>query len=1818
MLGLSEQPNWWTERYGVAPYTSDNTYLWDDLAAGYVYNNGDPYINENAIRPALLDIIPVDTLGKLKSPFEFLLGSYDASNFNKLWATGDVGPAEYAYLKSSNWPFDSIRIAALLKPAQLFGLGIDVDKYKYNEEFKQYLYNNRFRTTLANLTVYGNGNATHSYVNWIVDYLYQFGVDGTSTITDLVQNLDVRLSYRLAGFSDKDLLKFYVEKGSTNSKNNSLLIPDESFGVLLYENQPIDTITYGSIIVQKTIKGYKIFGNSQNKNYFISFTPNNNGVLDTFQIDKTVVKIPKNYTSSKLTTPYGYEYTTLNDLCAFIRGYGLYLQEQGVKFENIENGLELNWDQIIYELLYWVDTGWELGSTININPNARSVVINKENSIVQPLTFTKDNFVLNQNLIPISLTDLFVYRNGTEFSVKALNEGDAIAFMTANLSTIEHVIVFDNVTVFNDVIYNLITGLRQQRIFVSGTKSAEWNGTVNAAGFILNQDNIQEWQANVKYVKGMIVTFKNDYYIANKITILPKNEFDYNEWSKTSYDNIQKGLLPNSSTRSYEATLFYNTVNPNLENDGDLLSASLIGFRPRQYFTDANFTDGTQINLYKNMITSKGTVDSVTKLQGVNIQQNQLNYEIYENWAIKTGEYGGLMNQNFIEVTLNEYDLTGNPSILGITNNVAPNGIQQNIPLYNLKNYGRSVVSTDILPVISSSYTEKLASAGYVNIDDTRGQSYDIAGLSAIDLQDIYKNDYIWVADKDNTWQIYTPLSIKSELRIVYNNLDGNVTFVFQKPHGLLKNQLIAVLNFEVAVNGFYKVEDVLSLESIRVSLELNSQINVLFGNGLVYLLQSQRLNTARDIDSLPLLNAEYAVNKVWVDQGVDGSWAVYEKTNNYILNNLNSGLLDANTFGSGVAYVPDVGYFIGDSGDGKVYHYDISPNGVFFLKNTINNGGEFGKTIIYSNDLLIVSKPNNLISQIFVYRIPPNGTINSIIQEQVISIIGGRVGDAMDISGDSNLLYLGAQNDETVLAFQRDKTLTYSSAGISLSTATVVNQRQFTVSGNRLSYINEGQMVNFVTSYSSIGATTLFTVVEGTYLFRCSGDQRSKLAHGDKVAFSNTGPISSRLYTIANEAYDPGTNRTTFYTVEMIYSTIAAGSPIYTVTFSDDASVTVITGTYNVSANTTTFYTIEQIQYTATTGSNIFIASVNFSLVGAISPPMAAIGDKFGFSVATNHDGSKLFVGAPYTDYDLTLTNTGVVYMYDRLIENIEVQYDQRPTDPLLIVLAFTPTNQTRIYVNGELLSTSNYVVILNIIVIGTIGLFAGDIITISSAQFVLTQQIYGFDNTGDLRQGELFGFSVDTNTFGSELLVGAPFDVINNVQTEGAVYRFTNEGKRFGTMTGLLAANLTSDTYLLINGYRVYMPAGNAATLAGAINSAGVTNVFAYATEDGRLVIRLRDINLGPMNNKLNISVFNGNYLYEMGFTDYIKSQIIQDSHKQTRTQFGYTVRYNEENSFVVSAPVAIRYISTTFDFSNDNNIHNDTVFDNNLTIFEDANINAGAAYMYDYIQSYDESLTNIGKYAYAQSLNDIEQDYGAQPLYGTALSFNNGVVVIGSPNFQPTTLGGKVIVFENSTQISNWHLYRQSNPVVDVEKIQKVSLYDNRNNETLTGLDFIDPLQGKLLGVVAENIDYITPTDPAGYNSPDNTVGNIVWTDSHIGKLWYNPSSSRFMNYHQNDNQYNSKYWGTVFEGSDVTVYTWIESDVLPFFYAGNGTPYDPAKYSTAYTTDSNNNLVAKYYYWVRNTNIISTNIWYYINYTITILIYILCNYTITILI
>ncbi len=1756
MLGFSEKPTWWETRYGVAPYTSDNLVLWNDLADGYVWNNGASYTIENRKRPGLLDVLPVDSSGNLVSPAISVVNAYDTNSINKNWKVGDVGPAEYGYLKSSSWPFDLMRMFALMKPAKFFALCIDVDSYEYNAEFNQYLENARLRSPLNDLPVYGNGTAVNSYVNWIVDYIQQLGMSGHDKVSDLVNNLDVRLAYRVAGFSDKDMLKFYVEKGSPNSKNNSLLIPDESYGVLLYNNQPFTKVVYSSVIIQKTINGYKVYGNSQNTAFFKTLVPKMNGNYDKYVVADVTIYVSKEYTDKTLIVPYGTEFYSVQALSEFLINYGRYLENDGMIFNNIENGIVENWEQMVAEAIYWTQSGWEAGSTVNVNPAATNLKINKESGIVQPLTFHQQNYVLNQNLIPIQVKDMSLIRNGTEFELNVLQNTDTFSYMTANISNYEHCIVFDNVTLFNDVIYNLVTGLRQERVLVKGVKSAEWNGQVDAQGFILNQDNIQEWQENIKYTKGVIVLYKNSYYTSTKI-VQPSSTFNETEWVKTDYDSIQKGLLPNPSTRSYESLLYYDIHNTNLENDADLLSFSLIGYRPRDYLAVANLDDVTQVNVFINMIESMGTLGGANQLKNITVPQGQLGYDIYENWAIKTGEFGGVLNQNFIEFKLAENELTGNPGIIGVTNGIeVVEGVEQSVPLYSLTNYGRVLNNIAVLPTVDDISVKSLPDAGYVNFDDVKIHSYNFNGLYRANqpIEKLYNGDYIWLADYKGNWNVYTPVPLSTltkqgiVLILVENNLTGTATLTFNKAHGLSKNDLIGVINFNEDIDGYYNVDKIISETSISITVTLQGATLKLRGSGVVFKLVTHRVDTPSDTTSLPILGQEFEKFKVWADQNSDGNWAVYERDDRYKYEDFNKPFFTTN-FGSSAVYVPELGYLIGDTGEGKVYLYTYNPIAKQYLNTLeIDEGSNFGSSMETAGNIVVVAKTTSASSDIYVYSVVTEYGINQIIGQQVISL-GGYCGYSMALSGDTDWLYISDNTNNKVYIYQLDADYTRTNTTYPLDGNVTAGSNTFVVNGNRTS-----------------------TFVSGT-----------------KVSFSS-----------------------------------ADYSPVYTI----------ISSKWDIVLNKTTITLGKEIQTNIITATATYIATTNYTSCGYIDLPDSSADDNFGSQVTTNHDGSMVFINSPNREYDgeyetwapsttytagtvllnsgtyykvladapgaLTfsliasyvseLKDIGYVYAFERLTQTYEQQYNALPLVPTLFTTIWSSSTlhpTPFLYLNGvKLIDGADYAIVTDTVTVDT-QVNAGDIITVSSSEFVLKQVLSYYDTISDSQNNTEFGYGLDTNKYGNEVLGGSPY-IINSDGQEGAVFRFTDGGKKYGMIIGTTNASLSSPTPILINGFEVTV-SGTAAEIATTINNTHINNVVAY-NSNGILVIGLRDVSLNPIGNKLSITVTDKTILEELGIAPYTKTQRIEEIYSGTRTQFGAAIRCNELSSFVVSAPVTTRRAITRFDYIDDNQ-NNDTIFDNDFTTFIDGFANAGAVYMYDYLPKYNENINNPGQYVFAQSCNDVTEDYGYEPNYGQALFFGGYRVLIGTPNFDSTAYNGRLVIYKNAENKADWSVHRSSSLVVDIDKLQGVQLYNNLDNTTLTSLDYIDPLQGKLLGAVRENIDVVSSSDPAGYNI-NNVSTNVVWGAGHVGTIWLDVSGMRFVNYHQNDVVYNSEYWGKVFTGSDVAVYSWIESTETPAFYTGTGTPYDLEKYASTVILDSAGNLIAKYYYWVRDTGIVFT--------------------------
>lgn len=893
MLGLSVKPSWWEDQYGPAPYTSDNLVLWDDIAAGRVADPAGSYIRPEFARPAsfeiinnesvpsLLPVIPTGSEGELLPPLDSVTGQYDPTQWQRSWALGDGGPVEASWYNSSSYPFAVMRALAVTRPAKFFALFADRDLYRYNTTYEQYLYNNRYRLDANGIEIYGNGVSKASYINWIVDFNRQSGLDSTEDLAADLRSIDVRLAYRMASFSDKQYIKLYTEKSSPSSTNTALLIPDESYNLLLYKNQPFDSVRYSAVAIQKTSSGYAVFGYGNSQPYFNILQSRAVGRLLTLSAAGITVRVPTTYTDTVVQVPYGFVFSSATSVCDFLLSYGKLLESQGLTFTNLANGYVLDWPRMATEFLYWAGQGWSNDAIINLNPLAAGLTITRLQSVVDSIKAeTTENLLLDQNSNEISSRNLNVVRMGNTFSVQPLNN-QAISFIDLRFTSYEHVVVINNQSVFGDLIYDPVTGARQSRLQLAAVTSDGWNGSVNAPGFILNQDNIEEWTGLRTYAKGEIVEYKNVYWSALTI-VQPSATFNFNDWAQSDYNQIQLGLLPNLANKANQLANSYDINSANIESDNDLLSYGLIGFRPRQYMAALNIDDVSQVNIYRQFLGTKGTVLATELFKQANFDKETAQYDIYENWAVQQAVYGANANRSYVELRLNRALLDANPSLVQVVLPQQVSEADQQILLSNVWRQSYKLTSPDFLPTTLELPTDTaLPTAGYVNLDDVDITVFDIndpASLAA-NIDAIQVGTSIWVAKINSyDWNIYRAESVPGVITHVCDNLNGTSRVIFSANHGLAAEDKLIIKFFDIEVNGVYQVLSVSSLTTVNIAFRFTGSRVVANGSGLGFTLRTMRVSQASDVVNLPYANAILPGAKVWVDNNGQGQWEVWQK----------------------------------------------------------------------------------------------------------------------------------------------------------------------------------------------------------------------------------------------------------------------------------------------------------------------------------------------------------------------------------------------------------------------------------------------------------------------------------------------------------------------------------------------------------------------------------------------------------------------------------------------------------------------------------------------------------------------------------------------------------------------------------------------------------------------------------------------------------------------------------------------------------------------------------------------------------------------------
>ena len=1952
MLGFSIEPDWWEEAYGAAPYTQDNLVLWDDLEAGYVRDPVAPYYLPEFARPGLTTVIPTGTEGELLSPLNSVTGTYNPTQFQKSWTIGDGGPVEASWWNSSAYPFAAMRLLAVTRPAKFFALFADRDLYRYNTDYNQYLYNNRYRLDANGVEVYGNGVSKASYINWIVDYNRVSGINSTTDLTANLKSLDVRLCYRMASFSDKKYIEIYTEKSSPNSTNTALQIPDESYDVILYKNQPFNRASYSSVAIQKVPGGgYAVFGFSTVQPYFNILQSKGIGRLQTYSVSGITIRVPTMYTDTVVTVPYGFVFDSVTSVADFLLSYGKFLDTQGFSFTNIANGYVLDWPRMVQEFLYWSQQGWNTDAIINLNPLAAGLTVERPLSVVDSLrTQTVENSVLSENGQPLATRNLNVVRLGNLFKLEPLNT-QSISYVDINFTSYEHIIVLNNQSVFGDLIYDPTTGARQSRLNIKAITSSRWNGSVDAPGFILNQNNVEEWTGTRTYSKGEIVKYKNVYWSALTI-VQPSAIFNFNDWTQSDYTQIELGLLPNIANKADQLANSYNINSANIESDNDLLSFGLIGFRPRQYMAALNLDDVSQLNVYRQFLDTKGTILAAELFKGANLGKETADYDIYENWAVQRAVYGANANRSFVELRLNRALLSANPSIVQVIQPTQESEADQTVLFSNIWRQSYKLTSPDFLPTTYDIPTDTaLPSAGYVKLNDADLTVFDINDTNSLseNLDQIQVGTSIWVAKvNEYDWNIYRAEAVPGVIEHICDNLDGTSRAIFNQQHGLSVGDKLIIKFFDTEVDGVYQVLSVPDLNTVNIAFQFAGDRTVANGQGLGFTLQTMRVAQASDIVNLPYSNDLVPGAKVWVDDNGSGHWQVIEKQQVFSESGLIAPkLLDATEeYGKSVAQSrnrlatfvgsPKYGFNTGTE-TGGIYLYvktsspqytPVSPLGDNDAILTLTTTGvrNYGASVDFGNitwaaagapGSLGPGSESNVGYATVIYRDPVLGQPGVIPYAQWQLLIPddtadrtlpGEFGYSVAVSLDERWLYIGAPGVNKVYAYGRvdcqDQFVRARGDGatkqyyivdtIQISAAT---QLKVTVDGLILTlntdYIVHQQdgtydYVEFVTApafdtlvdiqriyVTQLDANTYYEVPQSTTsagglgaeftIVRVRGEVGQPGSSTGSVGATSTGSgyAPGDTITIAGSSFG-GTNNivltvstvtaggalgtfTIAYTPPALASVFSLNETLYTATNIYAFSITVngvlqrpyIDYTFNNTTKDLTFLT------NPPAGSIILVnAQKYFTFVDSITVPGLDAGARFGHSISCSTDGRQVMVGAPNQTVN-TKTQAGVVYVFDRNVQRFI--YGEDPSSVSFTVLG-TPVSPVSVLVNDQfLVDQSNAVVDApnsfvwngsNLVTLNT-DLQFGDIIEIETNQFSLIERL----TQNAVAEFSNFGYAVDLCSYNCSLYVGEPNSSLQ-IYKGGIVERSVNQSRIYGiTVAGTANPALTSGNTLRVNNQDVAVPsAWNSALVYNfddvVYNTAGLTttiyqalqqvpvltalsntsywrvvdatatlasvpvkalaaqinaivpNVAASVDTQGYLTISTKNPASADPFNKLSVAPGSvGTAFNDLDFTTYVWTQNILSPYPITSSGFGTSLSIDDSAlNLVVGAPNGTLYLITIFD-------EGTTIFDVGSTTFYTSIANSGAVYTYNYLPSSTSSVTNPGQFVFGDQISSVNVKYLDQ--YGISVSYVDGILLVGAPSYDfddsSTSNYGGVYIYENPDRVPSWKILTEEQPTVDIRLLNSVFLYDRITSATTEFLDFINPLQGKVLGAARQNIDYIGAIDPASYNIGPNNIRGTTWGAGNVGEIWWDTRNARFIDPAQDDVTYAARRWSQLFPGSTVEVYQWVISPTPPAAYVGEGTPRDTLSYVINSRLSNDGTVATEYYFWVRNITTIVSN-------------------------
>ena len=1028
------------------------------------------YVDKKYARPGLRNWLPVDDQGKLIDPLTSGYASnYVASDTREPYAFGDHSPAESAWRQSAEYPFALIISWVVSQPSKVVGTGFDLSRTVRNKVgnlvYKET--GNAIRVTdlrFPNTTQADQRVLTSGLVNFVYNYLTaNVNVTYESYINKLT-NLSNNLAIKIGGYTEKEKFNLILDSRTPLNQGN-VFVPKENYKIILNTSSPIDFASFSGVILEKAANGFIVRGYDQELSIFKHFEPistqfdpviNVGGISEEFinwkerkqyikgqnvrfntkyyrvveshvsTVDfdgtkfKEIADLPqvggrdgilrRQFTDRLIETPYGTLLRTIQDVVDFLLGYEEYLKQQGFIFDyfNKETSVVEDWTYSVKEFLFWTTQNWAAGTVLALSPGAQQIKFRRDFVVVDDIFDKFYNYSL------IKADGKRIQRNFSSiarddenfFGLRVKNTADGIYGVKLPLVQREHVVLLDNETVFGDVIYDQTAGYRQERIKVTGYRSDNWKGGLNAPGFIYDEARVVDWEPWADYSIGTLVKYKEFYYVATQ-TIAGSEVFIANKWQRLN-EKPEPRLTPNFDYKVNQFGDFYDLDSDNFDVEQQKHAQHLIGYQKRQYLQNIINDDVSQYKFYQGMIQDKGTTNALTKLFDALSSANKDSLEFYEEWALRLGQYGAVDSYDEVEFLLDESKFRIDPQPI---ENVTELPIDDTDLTYKIREFEifskpKVYNHLSVFPTVQNENRD-IRSSGYVNDKDVVYRIDNLTDILNADVNRIGPNDYIWVTGRTEDWDVlqhittdYKVVSIQG-FEASADAIDDTdtplATVVLTSTTDFKVRDVIGIRNLGPGNDGFYQIDGIRNNRLDLVAGPRQNITDVDDGDGYISILRSvrsQNIQTANSIIEKNLHNNQL----LWIDGQTSADWNVIEKKESFVTykeyNN------DYNIWESSGVEQTD----IVDS-----YASSIAVSEENTVIAVANPTSENGKVHIYS-------RPNYITEFILQDILKPDLGESPMLEEQMF-------GESIDISPDGRLLVVGSPHSSDVADFYNNTT---------------------------------------------------------------------------------------------------------------------------------------------------------------------------------------------------------------------------------------------------------------------------------------------------------------------------------------------------------------------------------------------------------------------------------------------------------------------------------------------------------------------------------------------------------------------------------------------------------------------------------------------------------------------------------------------------------------------------------------------------------------------------------------------------------------------------